>query len=371
METTKNNRRLSFNISGEIFETYEDTLTRFAKTLLGEKKKRDMHYCLKTEGYFFNRNRECFQAILYYYQSRGTLNCPKGIPIDIFENECRYFQLPEKDITEMKVKEGLIFDLDSGSKKGLSFKVKIWNILENPETSRPAKLFGVFSLLVVWISIVATNLETTNFIHSHSKVEWKEVCYILELILNSYFLIELILRIIFSENKLTFFYRVLNWIDIVAVVPYFILLVFKANQTGIIVAFKALKVMRVMRLFRLTKLSVRINIVMGIIKASFHNLRVLCLCFTMVIFIGGTFIFYVENLKNPHVFTSIPESLWWATQTITSVGYGDMVPATVTGRVFTCCFMLFGAVTISLPVLTMISRFMEMYDKNLENVYMH
>ena len=59
--------------------------------------------------------------------------------------------------------------------------------------------------------------------------------------------------------------------------------------------------------------------------------------------------------QDPH-FDSIPESLWWGVQTITSVGYGDCVPRTLIGRLFACAFMLVGVATISLPILTIVNQ---------------
>ena len=64
--------RLVVNVSGDVYETYASTLHRFPATLLGNVKKRRLHYCTSTKQYFFDRNRKCFAAILFYYQSGGT-----------------------------------------------------------------------------------------------------------------------------------------------------------------------------------------------------------------------------------------------------------------------------------------------------------
>ena len=67
-------------------------------------------------------------------------------------------------------------------------------------------------------------------------------------------------------------------------------------------------------------------------------------------------------------FTSVPASLWWSIQTLTTVGYGDLISNTLAGKVFACCFMLLGAVTVSLPILTVVSQFVRLYPKNIELV---
>ena len=66
-------------------------------------------------------------------------------------------------------------------------------------------------------------------------------------------------------------------------------------------------------------------------------------------------------------FPSIPCSLWWAIQTITTLGYGDIVPTTLCGKLLSAAFMAFGALTISLPVLSIVTKFMTLYAKNIES----
>ena len=66
-------------------------------------------------------------------------------------------------------------------------------------------------------------------------------------------------------------------------------------------------------------------------------------------------------------FQSVPASLWWAIQTITTVGYGDMIPTTFTGKFLSALLMAFGALTISLPVLSIVTKFSDLYVKNINS----
>ena len=103
--------RVAINISGEIFETFYETLERFPTTLLGSKDKRGPFYCSRTQQYFFDRDRLCFESILHFYQSNGTLKCPSGTPISLFEQECKYFCIPKRSIYSMKRQEGIFPEL--------------------------------------------------------------------------------------------------------------------------------------------------------------------------------------------------------------------------------------------------------------------
>ena len=99
--------RVILNVGGEIYETYLSTLERFPSTLLGDHVKRRLHYCHTSQQFFFNRSRVFFDAILFFYQSYGLLKCPEDLPLDMFIEECEYFEIPEEAINKLKQPEEL------------------------------------------------------------------------------------------------------------------------------------------------------------------------------------------------------------------------------------------------------------------------
>ena len=94
--------RVVVNISGEIYETRRNTLQRFPNTLLGDQEKRNTYYCPSSGQYFFQRSKVFFDAILFFYQSNGILQCPPELPLSLFEEECRFFQIPEDLISNLR-----------------------------------------------------------------------------------------------------------------------------------------------------------------------------------------------------------------------------------------------------------------------------
>ncbi|PAA60070.1 hypothetical protein BOX15_Mlig000768g2 [Macrostomum lignano] len=120
--------RVVINVSGLRFETQLKTLNQFPDTLLGNSQKRNRYYDPLRNEYFFDRNRPSFDAILYFYQSGGRLRRPVNVPIDVFSEEIRFYELGEEAIEKYRDDEGFIKE-----------EVKVL-----PRTSSNAR-FGCFS----------------------------------------------------------------------------------------------------------------------------------------------------------------------------------------------------------------------------------
>ncbi|XP_066930859.1 potassium voltage-gated channel subfamily A member 10-like isoform X2 [Clytia hemisphaerica] len=367
-----NDERVTLNVSGDIFETRKTTLRRFPGTLLGDEYRMLNFYCTKTQTYFMNRNRRAFEAILYFYQSDGDLRLPPDLRMEIFIQECIFYGIPKVYIDSMRLKAGVLSKtIERGRKEAKPIiesktcRAKIWNFLENPETSQYAKAFAVFSFINITLSVLLACIDTVAALKSTNPF-WSNPFELGELYLNSWFLFEFLLRFLFCPKKYIFMRKWLNWVDLIAVVPYFIFLIINRGGTSSIGVLKLLRFVRVLRLFRLSKHSARIKEVGDILSDSFQDLYIFVLClFIMTVFSGA--ILYFAELSHPYTqFTSIPESMWWALQTVVTLGYGDITPVTIVGRVYSAFFMVFGALTIALPVLSIVMKFTHMYSMDPE-----
>ena len=223
----------------------------------------------------------------------------------------------------------------------------------------------VFVLLAILCSAFVVAIETLPDIQDHL-----ELLSLVELSLNIWFLIELILRMSFCPNIYQFFCGYMNMIDIVAIIPYFIMLIVQGNiaddgvRSRTIQFFQILKFLRVFRLFRFSKQSKRLLVAGKVLKTCNEDFRVLTLCFFIMITLGGSLIYYAESNTGEWVgegdggrFESIPASFWWSIQTISTVGYGDQVPITLLGRLIACWFMLVGIAVMALPIFTIVLKF--------------
>jgi len=123
-------------------------------------------------------------------------------------------------------------------------------------------------------------------------------------------------------------------------------------------------IIRIMRLFKLTRHSPGLKILMHTFKASAHELMLLIFFLIIGIVISAALVYYAERIQyNPdNDFTSIPVGLWWAIETMTTVGYGDMTPKTYLGMVVGSFCALTGVLTIALPVPVIVSNFALFYS---------
>ena len=360
--------RVVINIGGEVFETTVGTLGRFPDTLLGNREKRTPYYCTTSRQYFFNRSRMFFDAILFFYQSRGLLSCPPGVAYHLFEEECRFYELPEEAIKRIKPKELQELDADDETKndnyhKSITFRSKIWDLTQNPETSVFARLFSILSLLFMVMSVISSCVETLPALKAHSHVYEHSPWAINELFLNSFFLLELLLGISCAPNLRNFMKSTMTLVDIIAVVPYFIVLTVAKDQLQSVGFLRIVRLIRITKMFKLSKHCTRLKIVGNILLSCVHEFTTLLICLCIIVILAGSLIYYLEDGgTNGSGFTTIPMGMYWAVQTISTVGYGDVTPLTIGGMLFASAFMLFGAITMSIPVLSIVAKFEAEYD---------
>ncbi|XP_015784681.1 potassium voltage-gated channel subfamily A member 3-like [Tetranychus urticae] len=112
--------------------------------------------------YFFDRCRIAFEPILYYYQSNGKLRRPMNVPLDIFLEEIRFYQLGSLAIDKFKAEEGFAPRSKEAPLPKGDFQRKLWLLFEHPESSQGARVVAIISVIVIIASIVIFCLESTQ-----------------------------------------------------------------------------------------------------------------------------------------------------------------------------------------------------------------
>uniref|UniRef100_A0A8C4WYR4 Potassium voltage-gated channel subfamily A member 3 n=1 Tax=Eptatretus burgeri TaxID=7764 RepID=A0A8C4WYR4_EPTBU len=378
--------RVIINVSGLRFETQLRTLAQFPDSLLGDPERRSRYFDPLRNEYFFDRNRPSFDAILYYYQSGGRVRRPANVPFDIFTEEIKFYELGDEAMVKYREDEGYIKE-EERPMPSLEYQKQVWLMFEYPESSGTARAIAIVSVLVILISIIIFCLETlpafregddsTNNVTVEKESRentFADPFFIVETICIVWFSFELLVRFFASPSKADFFRNIMNIIDIIAILPYFITLGMElakqqgdGQQTMSLAILRVIRLVRVFRIFKLSRHSKGLQILGQTLNASMRELGLLIFFLFIGVILFSSAVYFAEVDEPKTLFTSIPHSFWWAVVTMTTVGYGDMAPVTLGGKVVGSLCAIAGVLTIALPVPVIVSNFNYFYHRETES----
>jgi voltage-gated potassium channel len=177
------------------------------------------------------------------------------------------------------------------------------------------------------------------------RILYQEEFLIIEWILMILFTLVFLLRIWISPYPLGYIFSLWGAIDFLAILPtYLSLLFFNYHYLLIVRIFRLLRVFRILKLARFTR---EVYILLDALKTSMHKVSVFFVTILAIVIFMGTLMYVVEGGEKG--FTNIPQSIYWAIVTVTTVGYGDMVPHTVLGKIISSVVMIIGYAIIAVP----------------------
>ena len=217
-------------------------------------------------------------------------------------------------------------------------KDKIDKIVETRE-SKAGLYFDYAIQVLILLSVASFTIETLPDLTAET-INYLET---FELVCILTFSLEYLIRLYIAKNKLKFITSFYGIIDILAILPFYLTLGFDLRSA---------RVLRFLRLFRLIKL-IRYNKAIRRFQTAFMMIKQELIMFSIVslilFYLSAVGIYYFENSVQPESFSSVFSSLWWSVVTLTTVGYGDIVPITVGGRIFTFIILMIGLGIIAIP----------------------
>ncbi|MEB4589939.1 ion transporter [Candidatus Thiothrix sp. Deng01] len=223
--------------------------------------------------------------------------------------------------------------------------------LEEQKGNKWAKFINHCLVALVVINVVAVALESEHAIYkAHETLfQYLEVSSVLV------FTIEYIVRawICVESGNVDFQHPIggrgryllspMALVDLLAIAPFYLSFFFGVADL------RVLRSLRLLRLLKLTRYSHSLELLLAVLRQEAENLISAMFILCMLILLSATGIYLVEGHIQPDKFGSIPRSLWWATVTLATVGYGDVIPSTVTGRVFSGVTIITGIAVAALP----------------------
>ena len=208
-------------------------------------------------------------------------------------------------------------------------------INDNPSS----KIFDITIQLVIILSILSFSIETIPDLEQSTR----DALNMFEVFSVAIFTIEYIIRIYTAQKRWSYIFSFYGIIDLLSILPFYLSFFLDLRSL------KAFKLFRLFRLFKLTKYNKTLDRFQKAIVNSKEEF-VLFLILTLIMFyLSSVGIYYFEHEAQPKIFSSIFDSMWWAVATLTTVGYGDVYPITVGGKIFTTFMLLIGLGIVGIP----------------------
>ncbi|XP_049572737.1 potassium voltage-gated channel subfamily V member 2-like [Syngnathus scovelli] len=407
-EKSKRQHHMKLNVGGKVFYIPKKCAMKYPHTRIGSLAANTARlaslcddYSVKNNEFFFDHDPAFFHHICHFYASGELWIIREMCPIN-FEEEIAYWGLSLTDTTRcccmvfeekvdelkdnLKVEQELLGEIevkyDEELFEGMLFgkmRKSFWNLVEDPYSSIQAKAFSVISNLFVLISIVAMSLNTVEELQIYqiggkTHMEWVEIITIV------FFALEYLTRLATTPDIQMFLKSGLNFVDMVAVMPYFAQIILEAipgsgdgntredlrSLASVSKLSHVLKVVKLLRIFRILKLarhSTGMRAFGFTLRQCYQQASCILLFIAMGIFTFSALLHSAERETEGSPISSIPYAWWWAAVSISTVGYGDVVPVTILGRMVAFGCISFGIILNGMPISFLFNKFSDYYAK--------
>ena len=215
--------------------------------------------------------------------------------------------------------------------------------------TKSGKIFDIVLLAIIIISVIGVMLDSDKSIHQ----KYGNLLLTAEWIFTIFFTLEYILRIYCSRSKKKYILSTMGIIDLLSIIPTY-LVVFYA-PIGSLIDIRIMRLIRIFRIFQLSKYLRSGHTMQIALRSSRPKIIVFILYISLIVVILGTLMYIIEGQQNG--FENIPKSIYWAVVTLTTVGYGDVVPLTTLGKTVSVFIMMLGYAIIAVPTGIVSSEF--------------
>lgn len=240
------------------------------------------------------------------------------------------------------------------------------SILDVPEAGDTAsRRFDVFLIVLILLNVVAVILESVESLHTR----WAGAFHFVEIVSLAIFSLEYLTRVwSIVDNRwrseyshpvwgrLRFMRSPMAIIDLLAVAPFWLSMFVPMDL-------RFLRVVRLLRVLKLTRYSAAMNLLFEVFRDEARVIGAAMFSLFLILILTASMTYLVEHEAQPEAFANIPQAMWWAIVTVTTVGYGDVVPITAAGKLLGAVLGLVGVGMVALPAGILASGFSGALDR--------
>lgn len=257
-----------------------------------------------------------------------------------------------------------------------NLRASIWALLEEPNSSVWAYGIAIFIMVLIGVGCTAFVLETLPDLKDERS---KEVFNVIEIVSIVCFTTEYVGRVLTTPRIKPFCLGFLNIIDLLAIAPWYIEQAVGARsgeeESGGSGVFRIIRLVRVLRIFKLSRYLSWLKVFAKAAGTSARPLSIVLMVIAIGSVVFSSLIYYAERGEvvpgrtcrvRPDgkctPYESIPHSMWWAVITMTTVGYGDVVPVTLVGKLIAVITALSGILVLAIPITVISTNFQTQYE---------
>ncbi|XP_050968190.1 potassium voltage-gated channel subfamily S member 2 isoform X2 [Labeo rohita] len=374
---------LHINVGGLRHTLCSSILRKFPDTRLGQLLSCDSEddilllcddFDVQQKECYFDRNPGLFPYVLHFYQT-GKLHIMEELCIFSFSQEIEYWGISEffldsccsyRYLDRKLGRHHKSWDEESDASSVDTSVDEISDLNKDIEHFHEMRFGNIRKCL--WLTLENPGIPEYQIFDENGNPTEDPTMHVLEVFCICWFTFEVVTRMLLAPNHRKFFLLPLNVIDIISVMPIYITLFFDlliGSESELDNLGKLVQVLRLMRIFRVLKLarhSTGLRSLGATLRHSYREVGILLLYLAVGVSVFSGMAYTAEYEEDVGLDT-IPACWWWGTVSMTTVGYGDVVPVTVAGKLAASGCILSGTLVVALPITIIFNKFSHFYRK--------